>query len=215
MATLSQIRSRVSRKIQDPDNNGVSAAVVDDEINRSVRYYENERFWFNDKQSNITLTSGSQAVPSIPSDVISELQVNGLTLIDDQVKIDLIKLPPDEFVERDDDQTGRPYYYTYRNGEYLLLPTPNEAYTLQFRYLKKYDDLSGDSDTNDFTDNAEDLIMLHTVKNIIAEDKQDPQLAGYYEGLEMSELKALRERSGNRNGSGFLQCNTILYRDYI
>jgi len=177
MATLAQIRARVSRKVQDPDNTAHSASVVDEEINRAVRYYSNERFWFNEKLADITLTSGNQVIPSIPSDVISVLRVNGIMLIDDQVKINLFHLLPDEFFNRDNDQTGRPSFYTYRNGEYLVFPTPNEAYPIKFRYLEKYTDLSSDSDTNDFTDNAEDLIMLHAAKNIYAEDKNDPQYA--------------------------------------
>lgn len=210
MATLQQIRERVSRKLQDANNTSRSVEVVDEEINRSIRYYQNYRFWFNDKETTITLVAGQQLVPNIPTDVISELQVNGLMLIDAQVKIDLIKLHPDDFFDRDQDQTGRPYYYTYRNNEYLLLPIPQRAYELKFRYLEKYADLVDNSDTNDFTDNAEDLIMLHTLKNMYAEDKQDPSLAGAYGDLERSELRALEERSGNRNSSGYLSSESIL-----
>lgn len=217
MADLQTIRANVSVKLQDRDNNSpqTTAALVDSEINRSIRYYQNYRFWFNERKADITLTTGSQDVPSIPSDVIAELEVNGLLLIDDQVKIDLQKLAPDDFFQRDDDQTGRPYFYTYVDGGYKLFPTPSEAYPLQFRYLKKYDALVADSDTNDFTENAEDLIMLHTLKNMYAENKQDPQLAGYYNSLEDNELKALRARSDSRLSTGILQAHSILQTDYI
>lgn len=214
MATLQQIRERVSRKLQDPDNTSRSVGVVDSEINRSIRYYENYRFWFNEELVTITLIAGQKEVPNIPSDLISELNVNGLLLIDAQVKIDLIKLSPDDFFDRDQDQTGRPYYYTYRDNEYLLLPIPQRDYDLVFRYLQDYDDLVDDTDTNDFTDNAEDLLMLHTLKNMYAEDKQDPELASYYQGLETSELKSLMERTDNRNNSGFLQSHSILETYY-
>ena len=215
MATLQQIRETVSRKLQDPDNTSRSAVIVDAEINRSIRYYQNYRFWFNDELATITLVAGQQEVPNIPTDVISELQVNGLTLVDSQQKIDLEKLSPADFVTRDYEQTGRPFFYMYRDREFLLLPTPQQAYPLIFRYLKKYDDLVDDGDTNDFTENAEDLIMLHTLKNMYAEDKQDPQLAGSYAELERSELKALMERSNNRNSSGYVTSNTILDNYYI
>ena len=65
MATLAQIRTRISRKLKDPDNTGISTSEVDEEINRAIRHYSNERFWFNEKQSDITLTSGSQVIPAI------------------------------------------------------------------------------------------------------------------------------------------------------
>lgn len=214
MATLQQIRERVSRKLQDPDNTDRSVAVINDEINRSIDYYQNYRFWFNEDQANITLNVDDNVVPNIPSDLISELQVNGLLLIDSQVKIDLIKLLPNDFFERDQDQTGRPYFYTYRNGEFLVFPTPQQAYPVRFRYLKSYTDLVNDSDTNDFTDNAPDLIMLHTLKNLYAEDKQDSQYASYYAELERSELMALRERTDNLNGTGRIKGHSILETTY-
>ncbi len=210
MATLKQIRDNVARKSQDPNFTSRSALVVTDEINRSIRYYQNYRFWFNESLSTITLTSGAQVVPSIPSDVISELQVNGLMLIDAQVKIDLKKLSPVDFFVMDDDQTGRPEYYTYRNNEFLLLPTPNQAYSLIFRYLKLYPDLVNDNDTNDFTNNAEDLVMLHTLKNIYSEEKQDAENGALYSELERVELASLRTRSDNRNKSGYLNSYSIL-----
>jgi hypothetical protein len=215
MADLNTIRNRVARKVQDPDMTGsLTSAVLTDEINRSIRYYEKYRFNFNETQSDITLTASTQVVPSIPSDLSSPLNVNGLMLIDSQVKITLEKLSPTDFFNIDQDQTGRPYYWTYRNGEFLVLPLPQEAYTLKFRYLKTYAALSADSDTNDFTENAEDLIMLHTVKNIYAEDKQDPESAAYYQALEDAELKSILERSNDFNSSGYLSNNSILYEDF-
>jgi hypothetical protein len=156
MATLKQIRDRVARKSKDADFTSLSASVVDSEINRTIRFYQNQQFWFNENLVNITLVAGQQVVPDLPTDLITELQVNGLTLIDNQVKIDLQKLPTNLFVEQDFEQTGRPVYYTFRNQEYLLSPIPQEAYPLQFRWLKLYDDLVADDDENDFTINAED-----------------------------------------------------------
>jgi hypothetical protein len=214
MADLDTIRNRVARKVQDPDMTGsLTSAIITDEINRSISFYEKSRFNFNEAQSDITLTADTQVVPSIPSDLSSPLYVNALMLIDSQVKITLQKLSPTDFFNRDQDQTGRPYFWTYRNSEFLLLPLPQEAYTLKFRYLKTYTALSGDTDTNDFTDNAEDLIMLHTVKNIYAEDKQDPESAAYYQALEDIELKSIMERSNDFNSSGYLSNNSILYEE--
>lgn len=210
MATLAQLRSRVSRKIQDPDNTGITASVVDFEINRSIRYYSNYHFWFNERMVTLALSSGSQVVGGLPTDIKSELEVNGLMIIDSQVKITLNKLNPNDFFDRDQDQTGRPYFYTYRNEEYLVLPTPDRSYTLKFRYLKKYNDLTSDTDENDFTQEAEDLIMLHTIKNIYAEDKQDPDSSAYYERLEREQLRSLTERTNNRLGTGTIDASSIL-----
>lgn len=210
MATLKQIRDKVARKSKDADFTSLSASVVDEEINRAIRYYQNQQFWFNENKVDITLITGQQSVPNIPDDVITELQVNGLTLIDDQRKFDLRKIPTNIFVEQDFDYTGLPLYYTYRNGEYLLQPTPQENYILEFRWLIKYDDLVNDEDTNAFTENAEDLIMLHALKTIYAEDKEDSERGAFYEGLERSELNSLQKRNDSRLSTGDLTTESIL-----
>jgi len=210
MATLEQIRNLVARKSKDADFTSLSAPLVDAEINRSIRFYQNQQFWFNESLEVITLTADNNVVPSIPPDVITELQVNGLTLIDADQKIDLQKMATNLFIGRNNNQTGRPYAYTFRNGQYLLLPTPQQAYTLEFRWLKKYSDLVAGADNNDFTNNAEDLIMLHTLKNIYAEDKEDSERSAFYQSLEELEFKALQKRNDQRLSTGELSINTIL-----
>lgn len=215
MATLAEMRSAINRKLKDPDGTALSSSDVNFEINRTIELYSRYRFWFNEDLATITLTAGTQTVPNIPSDFQSQLQVNGLTLIDSQVKIDLIKLAPDEFVERDDDQTGRPNFFTYRDGRFLLLPTPDRAYTLLFRYLKTYSDLSADTDTNDFTNNASNLIILRTLAHIYSEDKQDPELGAVYSQLAQVEYDALSERTDNLNASGYLETPSILDNNYL
>lgn len=215
MATLGQIRNRVGRKVQNPDFTGVlSASVVEEEINRSIRFYQNYRFYFNEARSTITLTADSNVVPSIPSDLLSPLYVNALMVIDDDIKVTLQKLSPTDFFNIDNEQTGRPEYYTYRDNQFLLIPVPEQNYELEFRYLKSYADLSGDSDSNDFTENAEDLIMIHTVKNIYAEDKQDPASASAYQTLEDQELSSLMTRSNDYNSTGYLSNYSILDCNY-
>lgn len=210
MATLAQIRSRISRKLQDPNNTANSASVVNEEINRAIRYYQRYNFGFNEELSNLVTVAGTQRLSGLPSSFVRELDEGGLILIDDQVKIELQKLHPANLSERDDDQTGRPYFYTYRDQSYDLLPTPNEEYTVQFRYLKKYTELSADLDTNDFTDNAEDLLVLHVLAKMYAEDKQDAQLGAYYEGLRKEELGALRDDTNARIGAGYIESHSIL-----
>lgn len=215
MATLAQIRSRVARKIINPDLTGaISASVVNEEINRAIRYYSKYRFFFNEELADITLTADNQVLPSVPSDLLSPFNVNGIMVIDSQVKVDLIRLNPVDFFNRDQDQTGRPYFYTYRNGQFLLLPTPDQAYPVKFRYLKKYADLSSDSDTNDFTDNAEDLITLDAVRNLYGEDKQDPATGMSYSEIVKREFDRLVDQTNDYNASGYVSNESILEPTY-
>lgn len=215
MATLQELRTRINRKLKDPNNTARSPEVITEEINRAIRYYQNRPFTFNEGLITLTAQSGTQRLTGLPSDLNMELQDGGLILIDNQVRIDLIKLPPANFAERDDDQTGRPYYYTYRDQSYDLLPTPQQDYPVQFRYLIRYEDLVNDSDTNAFTENAEDLLVAHVLARLTAEDKQDTQLGTYYEQLRLDELKALRDRTDARLSSGFVRSESILDNYYF
>lgn len=214
MATLAQIRSRVSRKIEDPNNTAVSASVVNEEINRAVRYYSKYRFFFNEDMASITLTANSQIIPSIPADLLSPFTVNEIMIIDSQVRVTLQRLDPISFFNRDQDQTGRPYFYTYRDGQFLVLPTPDQAYLCRFRYLKKYAALSADGDTNDFTDNAEDLLMLYAVCNLYSEDKQDPATGMSYRDSLKKEFDNLTMQSNAFNASGYISNDSILNCNY-
>lgn len=215
MATLAQIRSKISRKLKDPNNTANTAPVVVEEINRAVRFYQNYNFGFNETLADLVTVQGQQRLSGVPGDVLKVLTEGGIILIDEQEKINLIKLHPSSFANRDDDQTGRPIFYTYRDQSYDLLPTPIQEYGVKFRYLPRHDDLEDDDDTNVFTNNAEDLIVLHVLAKMYAEDKQDVELASYYERLRKEEYKNLRDRTDGQVGSGYLQADSILQNTYI
>jgi hypothetical protein len=89
------------------------------------------------------------------------------------------------------------------------------VYTVQFRYLEKYATLTNDSDTNDFTDNAEDLLVAHVLARLTSEDKQDSTLGAYYEELRRDELRTLRERTDSLMGAGYLRSESVLDDYYI
>lgn len=210
MATLKQIRDSIAAKSKDSNFTAVNESLVDYEINRAIRYYETTRFWFNEAQSDITLNVGDNVVPNIPSDSIAPFLVNGVTLVDNQIKEPMEKKLPDFYDSMDAEQTGRPSIWTYKNGQFLVLPYPASAYILQFRYLKSYTGLVNDNDTNDFTKYAQDLISMRALSTIYTEYKEAPDLAQFYEGRAASELVSLTKRTNMLNASGRLEVNTIL-----
>lgn len=210
MATLKQIRDSIAAKSKDKNFTAVSSALVDQEINRAVGYYKTHRFWFNESVSVTNLVTSQKEIPNIPSDILTLLQEDGLTIKDGQIKVNLRKITPEQYDEMDEEQTGRPEYFTYRNSEYLILPYPSETYQATIRYLKDYDDLVNDSDTNDFTTNARYLIEMRALSTIYTEFKEDPELATFYEGREKQEYDTLELRTNNLLASGSLEVCTII-----
>lgn len=211
MATLAELRTIISQKIKNPYLEGdITASVVNAEINRVIRYYQQKKFYFNTKTVEITLIANEQAVPSLPSDLLSPIFVNSLLLIDSDVQIPLTKLLPDAFAKMDRNQTGRPFWYTYRRDSFLLLPVPASAYTLEFSYLRDYPALVNDGDSNDFSIYAENLLIMSVIKHLYAENKDDLEKASGYQELEDKELRELQSVSRDYEASGELTIYSIL-----
>jgi len=135
---------------------------VKDAINRSIEYYSRRsRFWFNETTSTFSTVAAQESYGTgdgIPSDLlrIDNLQVQ----VNSSYNEELIPRTYEyiQIANATSSATGIPYDYCFYEGKIYLSPIPNAVYTIDISYLKSYSDLSADSDTNDFTDNAEDLI---------------------------------------------------------
>jgi len=106
---------------------------------------------------------------------------------------------------------GLPDIYTVKAGIYYCYYIPDQDYTLRRWYLKDYDDLVNADDTNDFTDNAERLIELWTIANLIAEFRQDKEMEPYYRNAAQDEYtNCLGVRNAKVNSSGHLTLHSFL-----
>jgi hypothetical protein len=211
MPTFAQLKTRVSRKLIDPNNTAVSASDVGDAINDAIKYWKYSRFWFNETTATVTLNVSDQVVPNIPSDFLYEDQENGFVILYDQITYTLTKKHPKEFDRISiQNATGLPSVYTWRNGVYTVYFQPNIAYTMNIYYIKDYVDLSADDDSNDFTTFADQLITYEAVGRLTGEDRQDSASGSEYLGRADREFKNLTNRTSKQTASGRLDVDTIL-----
>ena len=207
--TLATIRTAIAKRLFDTSNTAISAADITAAINDSIRTWKFKRFWFNTMTSNVSLTTSS-AVLTPPTDFLIELPRSGFTIDYGNTKWPLEKIKPLDYSERDNQSNGLPRVYTWVGGVYSVYYLPDQAYTVICRYLEDYADLSADGDSNDFTNNATNLITYDALSKLMGELRQDEKMEHYYSGRAENEHKILKRYTNKNTASGALSVETIL-----
>ena len=157
MSTFLQMQQRIADDINRTD----LTTQIKKAVNRAIEFYaKTARFWFNEKTATFA-TVASQfnygSADGIPTDM-REI---------DYVKIALSSTNNVPLIPRTYDYvqtanvgnlTGTPADYAYYKENFWLYPVPAAVYTITVSYAKSYAELILDADTNDFTEEAEDLI---------------------------------------------------------
>jgi hypothetical protein len=176
-------------------------------INRAIAHYGRERFWFNEQAGSSfstvanTRAYGAGTVPSY----IQEIELVELATSSDRWPLrettysDLISASGDSTT------TGEPTDWAWLDGSLYLYPTPDAVYTIYLTYQVGYADLSADTDSNDFTDNAQDLIENRAAWSVSLRVLRDIPAAQAYKFAEMEALQALLTRTGRLLHTGRVQ----------
>lgn len=201
MSTFLDMQSRIADELQDDDietGGQVAKAILD-----AIRLYRGKRFWFNQVFNQpFTLPTGTEYLaPVLPVSGISTTEP--LTVID-QMQIDdgtganyrKIGVVDDALIAKG--QTGAvigpPRYFSLVSdamGTRLrFYPKPDQIYTPIVSALIRFADLSADTDTNPWTNDAE-MLIRQTAKRIIRMDidNQPDMPPGALESQALSELK--------------------------
>lgn len=211
MANFVTLQKKISRKLQDPNNTAISLGVVGDALNDAIRFWGQQRFWFNEAMASIPLTVGNPLLPSLPEDFLYPLADDGLVIRDHAVSYSLRKITPLAWDSRNRGSSGRPAYYIFRNGGYWLYPYPDLPYLLNLYYLKNYPPLVNDTDGNDFTAFADALILYETLSRLVGEDRQDLAMQNSYAAKADREYKNLLSRTGKQIETGRLHVDSCLH----
>lgn len=210
MATFAELKTRVSVALQDENNTAISSADVGQAINDAIAFYSEQRFYFNEGQATLNLTVGNPVIAGLPTDLGQLVSKNGLVLNYSNSRYELFHRSPAEYDAMNDEGSGMPGVYTERYGAYQVYPYPDQAYQVQVTYVKEYAALSGDSDTNDFTTEAPELIKYRAVSVLAAMRLQDSGLSGISKGFEDLEAIRLTRKTRKIKSTGSLSVNTIL-----
>lgn len=210
MATLQQIRELILAKLDDGTVIRPNSAEVNSQINSTIRYYQNESFWFTQSEATLNTVIDSSVLTGVPSDFKMTREPNALVLMRENIPYPLSHKNPLFFDSLDYNTSGQPYIYTYRDGQFEVYSVPNQVYDIKLYYTAKFDDLVDDADTNGFTENAERLIEYRTLGDLLIDYREEDVRGNFYLQRASDELKAIKRETYNRTSTGVLSTENIV-----
>lgn len=204
MSTLATMRARIANDINRTDLN----TQIDLGINRAILYYQKSvRFWFNETTSTFATVASQESygtADGLPSD-IQEIDIAKITLASSNIP-ELIRRTYKYIQDKNiGNFVAPPSDYAFYTEKIWLYPIPDSIYTITLSYLKSYATLSNDGDSNDFTDNAEDLIEARARAWIYRRLLMNYDAAREAESEERDALLALRTLTTRLSHSGYVR----------
>lgn len=179
-------------------------------INDAIEYYQSEHFWFTEGTANITLAIGSPELTTatgFPTDFWYLHPDGGLAIVQSQQRFKVEKAKVSQYDYWNNQGTGRPDIYRELAGGIQVYPYPDQAYALEFRYVKKYAVLTG-ANSNDYTLNAPQLIEARALSMLFLSEGHDgADMYTTWAGVEGELLTAMRLTNTKRVGTGNLTTN--------
>ena len=212
MATLAELRTTILGKLDDGSVQRPDSSQVDAQINSTIRFYENNYFWFTQAVAGLSTTIGDRVLSGIPSDFKMAIEPNAMVLIQNTIKYPMIHITSLEFDTLDSNGSGRPMWYTYREGNFELYYIPDQVYDINLFYSKSYDDLTGDGESNDFTNFTTRLIEYRTLADLLLDYREDNERASVYLQRAKEELLKIMNETYNRTATGNLSTENIINR---
>lgn len=198
MATFGSLKTELAQKL-DESYLGSQIATA---INRTIDYYKRDQFWFNTTSTNITLTTGSPTV-TLPSDFLYELDNSGLVINYSQSRYPLQKITALDYDSMNSEATGLPRYYRNNGNSIELYPYPDQSYTLILRYVKDYDELTSDNQSNDWTQFPR-LIVAKTLADLFMDQRKEVERFTAYQAIAEDEYLRIRKQNAQRIATGTL-----------
>lgn len=166
-------------------------------IQNAIKCYETTRWWFNET-STTTTTTANVASLGVPSDFLIldrlELTYSGAQRV-------LVERPFDEIRTMNaGSATGLPCVYNYRGDKWNLALCPNSAYAATIFYIQSLPVLSADSDSNVWTNEAQNLIAHAATIDVLGTSLQinDPGMIAKHERMLNKSLQEMYTRNATR-----------------
>ncbi len=197
MSTFVQMRAVIADDLDRDD----MTTQINRAINRAIKYYERKPFWFKETIGTFSCVASQKiyTTSTIPTDIS---EIDRMEVVVSGNDYEVTEKTFDEIEDMDvSHQTGIPEFYAYYDDSIYLYPIPNSTYTMRIAYTKTYSQLSADSDTNDWTTDAEDLIEARALWTIYSRTIKDDEEANKYKAIEQDALEDLMVKTEQHNGT--------------
>lgn len=167
-------------------------------INRAIKFYSRtNRFWFNETTGTFNTVASQFAYGSADSVPTNILKLDDVTVTIASTDIPVLQRRTLDWVLKNNLSrvTGTPTDYAYFQNKFYISLIPDAVYVITLYYVKSYSDLSADADTNDFTDNAEDLIEARATWWVYSKLLRNQEAATAAKAEELEALSALQKQT--------------------
>lgn len=166
-------------------------------INATIRNHRRQRFWFLETATALSCVVSVETV-ALPTNffAMQELDVRENSNDTELISTTFVKIR--ELNTNLAATPGLPTHYCLYGNNIRLASVPNSAYPLQCYYLKTYQTLSADADTNKWLSAAEDLVVYGAAKLVWAFTIRNTSAAGACAQLESTMLSELK-REGEQH----------------
>ncbi len=194
MTTYGTMRAAI---VDEMANDGaLTDAQINKAILRSIKHYERRPWWFNQKTATFSTVAGQEYYSSADLSDIPDIVSIFTASYDGAI------IRPVTFEDLDAAQSGSisgtPTVYTLFKEQFRLFPIPDAVGTIGLAYTYKLTELSGDSDSNAWTTDAEELIRQSAKKRIALDIFQADDLAVRFSLLEREAFDELLAENRRR-----------------
>jgi hypothetical protein len=212
MAVLTDMVTQIST-----DMGRLSAAnllVIRTYIATAIRFYQNNRFWFNESESVLFNTVIGTTDYAFDGATISTefFKIDGVFIATASVApVELDFYRPgymNALILANAGQTTQPTNWSYYNKTLRLFPAPDKVYSIELMGHVNLAAPSSDSDaTNGWLNNAYDLIMCHTKAELYAHRWEDPVQAAVMSKAESIWLTSMQGETADKFRSGYVSAS--------
>lgn len=210
MADYATMRTRIADEMA--NDGDITTAQINYAIQDAIKFYERREWWFNTASSTFTTVANQEYYTSSDWSVLDDqVQIDTMTITYNNVISPLKALA---FEEINDAQNGYiiavPRNFAYYQQSIRLYPIPYGAYTITVKYSKRLTALSADSDTNAWTNEAEELIRQSAKRRIALNYLSADDLASRFAVLENEAYAALLQENRRRQPNTELRSPAML-----
>lgn len=190
MATFADLKTRIRTEMVRTDLEDDLADTLALHITRACEYFADERFWFNAYVGTVSAVPGSQTL-SVPA-TIRRVERVSIPALQVEVREVILSDFPD-FIA-----SAIPQVYAYDNDQLLFYPTPDMDYTLRITGTKQINAPVNDDDSNEWTNEAQDLIVARAKSTLYRDQFRDPEGVQMAMGATQEALDRLKRETARR-----------------
>ena len=208
MATLGELIDR----IEDDLNRTDLTTQVQTAIYRAIKFYEKERFWFNENVWSFSASSATEQVAFSAASTTDLKEIDVVTVTrnsNDVYPLDVKTYQNLREISTSGSSptTGPPSDYALFKSTWFFYPVPDQNYVVHVYGQKSYASITSTASGNDFTNEAEDLIEARARWWLYARVLKDVTNATIAKAEETEAFMSLKEKTIKLLSTGRIKPN--------